>query len=81
MRHPSKRLVTTFIISLIAGFGISWLIMVGVLDTTYRQYGFTHLSTVAILAAILLTGPELTKRKERNSGPPKATITWAWWIG
>ncbi len=54
MRHPSKRLVTAFIISLIAGYGISWLIMVGVLDTSYRLYGFTYLSAVAILAAILL---------------------------
>ena len=54
MRHPSKRLVIAFIISLIAGFGISWLIMVGVLDTTYRLYGFTYLGSVAVLVAILL---------------------------
>ena len=54
MRHPSKRLVVAFIISLIAGYGVSWLIMVGVLDTSYRLYGFTYLSAVAVLVAIFL---------------------------
>jgi cytochrome c oxidase subunit 1 len=54
MRHPSKRLVIAFIISLIVGYGLSWGIMVGVLDTSYRLYGFGYLSAVAFLIAILL---------------------------
>ena len=54
MRHPGKRLVITFIVSLIFGYGISWSIMVGLLDTPYRLYGFGNLTIVAILVAILL---------------------------
>ena len=54
MRHPSKKLVITFLISLAIGYGVSWVVMTGLLDTPYRLYGFTNLTLVAALIAILL---------------------------
>ncbi len=54
MRRPSGRLIVTFLISLIVGFGISWAIMRFVLDTSMRLYGWVYFSSVAVLAAILI---------------------------
>jgi cytochrome c oxidase subunit 1 len=54
MRHPSKRLIIASILSLIVGFTLSWAIMVFVLETSYRLYGFTYLASVAFLIAILI---------------------------
>jgi len=54
MRRPSGRLITASLISLIVGYIVSWAIMVFVLDTTYRLYGFTYLSAVAVFVAFLI---------------------------
>jgi cytochrome c oxidase subunit 1 len=54
MRHPSRRLIITTILSLIVGFAISWAIMVFILKTSYRLYGFEYLTSVAVLVALLI---------------------------
>ncbi len=84
MRRPSKRLLITAIISLIVGFAVSWSIMVFVLDTELRLYGWTYLTAVAVFVAFLAVmfldkplnlglfdWPEPKEKKERgyyNSG-------------
>ncbi|MEM7034567.1 MAG: cytochrome c oxidase subunit I [Chloroflexota bacterium] len=61
MRRPSLRLIITFLITLGVGYVISYFIMVGVLDTSYRLYGASYLGMVAFLFAFLfvmfLNGP------------------------
>ncbi|MCK6626712.1 MAG: cytochrome c oxidase subunit I [Anaerolineae bacterium] len=54
MRHPSKKLMITALVSLLIGYGVSWVIMAGVLDAPLRLYGFGNLTYVAILVAFLL---------------------------
>jgi cytochrome c oxidase subunit 1 len=54
MRHPTKRLVLAFIASLIIGYGASFGLMAGVLKAPLRLYGFTNLSLVALLVAVVL---------------------------
>ena len=54
MRQPSKRLIIAAALSLVAGYVISWAIMVFVLATEYRLYGFTYLTAVALFTAILI---------------------------
>jgi cytochrome c oxidase subunit 1 len=54
MRHPSKRLVIASILSLIVGFALSWAIMVFVLETSFRLYGLTYFTSVAVLIAMLI---------------------------
>ncbi|HEX9924771.1 MAG TPA: c-type cytochrome [Anaerolineae bacterium] len=43
-----------FIICLLIGYVASWLIMIGILETEYRLYGFGNLSVVALLVAFML---------------------------
>ena len=54
MRRPSGRLIVVFILSLIVGYAISWAIMVFVLDSELRLYGWLYLSLVALLAAFVI---------------------------
>lgn len=54
MRRPSKRFIVTFLVCLAAGYGISWGIMVGLLHTPYRLFGFTNLTIIALLVTFLL---------------------------
>src|SRR5262245_55878781 len=54
MRQPSKRLIIAAALSLVAGYAISWAIMIFVLGTDYRRYGPTFLTAVAFFAAILI---------------------------
>jgi len=54
MRRPSQRLIIAFLISLAIGYIVSWLVMVDMLKTELRLYGFTNLSVVAILVAFLV---------------------------
>jgi cytochrome c oxidase subunit 1 len=54
MRQPSNRLIIAALLSLVAGYVISWAIMVFVLQTSYRLYGFAYLSAVAFVTAILI---------------------------
>ncbi len=53
MRRPSLELLRTFLISLIAGFVISYIFMRLILQVTLRTYGATFW-IIAILTAILL---------------------------
>lgn len=54
MRRPSNRLIITSLISLAVGFAVSWAIMVFVLDTEFRLYGWIYLSSVAVFVAFLM---------------------------
>ncbi len=54
MRQPSKKLIITALVSLLIGYAVSWFIMAGVLDAPLRLYGFTNLTSVALLVAFLL---------------------------
>ena len=54
MRRPSQRLIIAFLITLTIGYIVSWWVMVGVLETELRLYGFTNLTVVAILVAFVL---------------------------
>ncbi len=54
MRRPSTRLIIATIVSLAVGYGVSWAIMVGLLEAPYRLYGFGNLTIVALLFAFLL---------------------------
>ena len=54
MRHVNNRLLIAAFVCLGAGYIVSWAIMSLMLDTTLRLYGFTYLSVVAVLLAILL---------------------------
>lgn len=54
MRRPSRRLINTFVISLIIGYALSYWIMIGILATEYRLYGFSNLTVVALLVAFVL---------------------------
>lgn len=55
MRRPSARLIIVFIVNLLIGYGISWWIMTGILQTEFRLFGFGNLSIVALLIAVILT--------------------------
>ena len=75
MRRPTSKAIIVFIIALLAGYAISGFIMLFVLETEFRLYGFVYLSAVALLFAILMMvwldrplGLELFKWKEP---PPK----------
>ncbi len=54
MRRPSLRLIIAFLISLAIGYAVSWGIMVGLLKTEIRLYGFVNLFVIAVLVAFLL---------------------------
>jgi len=54
MRYPTKRFLVTLLLSIVAGYGVSWGIMAGVLDAPLRLYGFGNLTVVALLVAALL---------------------------
>ncbi len=60
MRRPTTRLLITFLVSLVIGYALSWLIML-LLGVELRAYGVSTLSIVAILIAmflvIVLDGP------------------------
>lgn len=60
MRHPSVRLIVTFLLSLAVGYAVSWGVMVG-LGASYRFYGFFNLTAIAFLLAalvvVVLDGP------------------------
>ncbi len=53
MKRPTTRLTITTIASLLVGFFISWAIMVFVLETEFRLYGWTYLGSVAVFFAFL----------------------------
>ncbi|HXV45026.1 MAG TPA: cbb3-type cytochrome c oxidase subunit I, partial [Anaerolineae bacterium] len=54
MRRPSKRLITAFLVSLLGGYAISWIIMAVILEAPLRLYGFGNLTYVALTVAVLL---------------------------
>lgn len=54
MRRPSKRLILVFLISLVIGYVISWGIMVSVLGTEFRLFGFVNVSVIAVLVAFIV---------------------------
>lgn len=54
MRHPSNRLIISFIASLAIGYAISYALFSGLLAAPYRLYGFEYLTYGAVLVAILL---------------------------
>jgi cytochrome c553 len=54
MAQPNSRLIVAFLISLLIGFIVSWLIMAVILDTELRLYGFGNLALVALLIAVVL---------------------------
>ncbi len=54
MRRPSKRLMVAFLLSLVAGYGVSWAIMAFLLQAPLRLYGFGNLTVVALVTAALL---------------------------
>jgi cytochrome c oxidase subunit 1 len=88
MRHPSKRLIITFLISLAAGFAISWGIMVFVLGSELRLFGFGNLLAIALLVTFLiiifLDSPLNLKTfdwpkpvpKEAKPGPQESVWDW-----
>ena len=53
MRRPSGKLLLTFIASILVGYVFSYLMMVVVLASDYRNYGAT-LHIVAVLAGMVL---------------------------
>ncbi|NJN95993.1 MAG: hypothetical protein HC875_18735 [Anaerolineales bacterium] len=83
MRQPGKKLIITTLVSLLIGYGVSWFIMVGVLDAPLRLYGFGNLTSVALLVAFLLVifldGPlelrlfDWPKAEAGKKSPPKTT--------
>ena len=54
MGRLSARLILAALFSLVAGYAISWWVMVGLLNTELRLYGFGNLSVVALLVAFLI---------------------------
>jgi cytochrome c oxidase subunit 2 len=60
MRRPTTRLLITFLVSLVIGYALAWLIML-LLGVELRAFGISTLSIVAILIAmvlvIILDGP------------------------
>ena len=54
MTRPNARLIVAFLISLAIGYLISWGIMMGILGTELRLYGFGNLTIVAFLVAFIL---------------------------
>jgi cytochrome c553 len=54
MRRPGGKLILAFSVCLLIGYGASLLIMIGILETEYRLYGFGNLSIVALLVAFML---------------------------
>jgi cytochrome c2 len=54
MRRPSGKLILAFIVCMLIGYVASWLIMIFILKTEYRLYGFGNLSVVALLVAFIL---------------------------
>ena len=53
MRRPSTRLIVVALLGLAVGYAVAWGIMVGVLKTELRLFGFGNLSATAILLAII----------------------------
>ena len=64
MRQPSKRLIIAAALSLVVGYAISWAIMVFVLATEYRLYGFVYLTAVAATVAMLIACGHSAARSE-----------------
>lgn len=54
MRRPSGKLFLAFLVTLAIGYAVSWAIMVFILETEFRLYGFGNMTVVAILLAIIL---------------------------
>jgi cytochrome c oxidase subunit 1 len=54
MRHPTKRLIIAFIVSVVIGYAVSYGLMAGLLQAPLRLYGFNNLTAVALLVAIML---------------------------
>ncbi|MDX1520395.1 MAG: cytochrome c oxidase subunit I [Anaerolineae bacterium] len=54
MRRPSSRLIVAFILSIMAGYAISYGLFSGLLAAPLRLYGYGYLTYVALLAAFLL---------------------------
>lgn len=54
MRRPSQKAILFFLVALGAGYAISIGIMVGLLNTEMRLYGFANISLIALLIAFIL---------------------------
>ncbi len=54
MKRPGNKLIITFLLCLVFGYIVSWGVMVGVLETELRLYGFVNVTIVAILVAAVL---------------------------
>ena len=54
MLRPTSRFLITSLLSALVGYVISWAIMVFVLDTELRLYGWFYLTAVALLAAFTI---------------------------
>lgn len=54
MRRPTQKAILFFLVALGAGYAISIGIMVGLLNTEMRLYGFANVSLIALLIAFIL---------------------------
>jgi hypothetical protein len=54
VRRPSQKAILFFLLALGAGYAISIGIMVGLLNTEMRLYGFANVSLIAFLIAFIL---------------------------
>ncbi len=55
MRRPTPKLIIFFIVALLAGYAVSFVLMTMVLKAPLYLYGFGNVTIVAVLVAILLT--------------------------
>lgn len=54
MRRPTQKAIFFFIGALIVGYAVSFGVMVGILNTELRLYGFLNLTFIALLIAFVL---------------------------
>lgn len=54
MRRPGGKLILAILVALAIGYVVSWGVMVGILKTEFRLYGFGNLTVVAVLVAVIL---------------------------
>lgn len=83
MRRPSSKLIAFFLVALLAGYALSYFMML-LLNVELRDYGFLTLSIVAILVAFVLVivfdgilelGTfEWPQEREKPAGPDQAEM-------
>jgi hypothetical protein len=81
MRRPSPKLIAFFLVALLAGYTLSYFMML-LLNVELRDYGFLTLSIVAFLIAFVLViafdgilelgAFEWPQERERPAGPDQA---------